>query len=234
MYPQRNALQCYAGDIAAIIANGEDVEVERTAMLDRSIRVVKEQVLVPVAQRVDKRIHPTTVTIVAGVVGIAAAAAAWQQMYVLGLVLWALNRVLDGLDGTLARATNQQSDLGGYIDILLDDLTYSLIVFAFAVGVGTVPAFIAAGFLLVMYRVNAASWMYLSSLLEKRAVGSKSNEEMTSITMPAGLVEGTETVIFYVLFYLFPSFIVPLFWAFGVLVGLTVVQRMIWAVRVLD
>lgn len=206
-------------------------------MLDRNIRVVKERVLNPVAEQISGGsvpIHPTTITIIAGGFGIAAAAAAWQQMYWLGLAFWAVNRILDGLDGTVARLTNQQSDMGGYIDILLDDLAYSIIVLAFAAGINTIPAYLAAGALLVSYRVNAASWMYLSSLLEKRQAGAKSNQEMTSITMPAGLIEGTETVIFYVLFYIFPGYIVPLFWVFAALVTITIVQRVIWAAKILD
>ncbi|MEL6149186.1 MAG: CDP-alcohol phosphatidyltransferase family protein, partial [Chloroflexota bacterium] len=194
-------------------------------MLDRDIRVYKEKVLNPIAEFVNGGVHPTTITLISGVFGVAAAAAAWQQMYWLGLGFWAVNRILDGLDGTVARLTNQQSDLGGYIDIMVDDLVYSVVILGFAVGINTVPAYVAAGFLLVTYRVNAASWMYLSSLLEKRAQGAKSSNEMTSVTMPTGLIEGTETVIFYILFYLLPGFVTPLFWIFGALITVTIIQR---------
>lgn len=200
-------------------------------MLDRNLRVYKEQLLDPVARQIGQDIHPTTITVAGAFVGVAAGVAGWQQAYWLGLVLWLLNRVLDGLDGTVARRTGQQSDLGGYIDILLDDLVYSVIVLLLAIGINTVPAYIAAGFLLVNYRVNAASWMYLSSVLEKRAMGAKSSGEMTSITMPPGLVEGTETVAFYIAFFVFPGLITPLFWVFGVLIALTTIQRVVWATR---
>ncbi len=203
-------------------------------MLDREVRVYKERVLNPVADGLGSAVHPTTITVIGAVFGVGAGVAAWQQMYWLGLGLWVVNRIMDGLDGTVARRTNQQSDLGGYVDIVLDDLVYSIIVLLFAVGLNTIPAYIAAGFLLVTYRVNAASWMYLASLLEKKSVGAKANNELTSITMPPGLIEGTETVIFYSLLFILPQFGVHLMWIFGVLVTLTVLQRVVWAVRNLD
>ncbi len=203
-------------------------------MLDQNLRVYKEQLLTPVADRVHRGVHPTMITAVAAVFGGMAALAGWQQLYWLGLLFWVMNRVLDGLDGTLARRTNQQSDFGGYIDILADDLIYSIVVLFLAIGVNTTEAYIAAGFLLVTYRVNAASWMYLASLMEKRALGAKTRGEMTSITMPSGLIEGTETVVFYIAFFVFPSLLVPLFWVFGTLVMLTVGQRILWAARNLD
>jgi phosphatidylglycerophosphate synthase len=203
-------------------------------MLDREVRVYKERLLNPIADGLGRAVHPTTITLIGAAFGVGAGVAAWQQMYWVGLGLWAVNRILDGLDGTVARRTNQQSDLGGYIDIVLDDLVYSLIVLLFAVGINTPQGYIAAGFLLVTYRVNAASWLYLASLLEKKSAGAKANKELTSITMPPGLIEGTETVIFYAFLFALPMFGVPLMWVFGVLVALTVVQRLVWAVRNLD
>lgn len=200
-------------------------------MLDQNLRIYKEQLLVPVASRLQYSIHPTTVTVVAGVVGIAAAVAAWQQMYVVGLGLWVANRILDGLDGTIARRTNRQTDFGGYLDMVLDNLVYSAIVVGLAAGINTAPAYLAMGVLLAVYYVNAASWMYLSSILEKRAQGAKASGEMTSVTMPPGLVEGTETLLFYVVFFLFAAWVVPLFWIFAALVMFTTGQRIVWAAR---
>lgn len=38
-----------------------------------------------------------------------------------------LIRVLDGLDGVVARQKNKQTDFGGYLDIILDFTVYSII-----------------------------------------------------------------------------------------------------------
>ena len=89
----------------------------------------------------------------------------------------------------------------------------------------------ALALLLSSFYVNAASWMYLSAVLEKRSVGAAARGETTSVTMPSGLIEGTETILFYALFLLFPGSLPLLFGAMSLLVWLTVGQRLIWALR---
>jgi phosphatidylglycerophosphate synthase len=200
-------------------------------MLDRNLRIYKEELLNPIADNLLSRVHPTTLTVIGFGFGIAAGVAAWQEAYTIGLILWTANRLFDGLDGTVARRYNKQSDLGGYIDIMLDDATYVWVVIGLALGANTIPVYVAGLFLLASYRVNAASWMYISTLLEKRQQGAKSNSELTSVTMPTGLIEGTETVIAYVLFFLLPGYLLPMFTIFAVLTTLTAGQRLVWAVR---
>ena len=51
--------------------------------------------------------------------------------------------------------------------------------------------------------------------------------------MPAGLVAGTETIVFYALFLLLPAYIVPLFLTMAALVLVGVTQRAVWAGRTL-
>jgi hypothetical protein len=77
----------------------------------------------------------------------------------------------------------------------------------------------ATAFLLAACYINAASWMYLSALLEKK------KNEPTTLAMPAGIIEGTETVVFYTLVLLFPRFTVPMFAVFAFLVALTALVR---------
>lgn len=200
-------------------------------MIDKVLREPKESLLTPLVRGPLRRIHPTTITIVAAGVGVACAVAAWQGAYLAALALWAANRVLDGLDGTMARATGRQSDLGAYLDILLDHLVYAAVPIGLAVAAGTQAAFIALALLLASFYLNGASWMYLAALLEKRSAGAAARGELTTVTMPAGLVEGAETVLFYSLFLLFPGALVPLFALMALLVLVTVGQRLAWAVR---
>jgi len=198
-------------------------------MLDQTLRIYKERLLEPIAAQVGAFASPLQITLVGFVAGVGACLAAWQQMYGLALVLWLLNRLLDGLDGTVARSTGRQSDFGGYLDIVLDDVIYAGLALALALSVNTVGAYIAAGVLLALYRVNAASWMMLAALLEKRAHGAQVHGEMTSVTMPHGLSEGTETIVFYVLCILFPTWLVALYSILAVLVVVMVIQRLLWA-----
>ncbi|GAB4212138.1 MAG: CDP-alcohol phosphatidyltransferase family protein [Roseiflexaceae bacterium] len=202
-------------------------------MVDKVLRYPKEQILTPLARGPLRALHPTAVTLLACAVGLATALAAWQQLYIPALVLWLLNRTLDGLDGTLARVHGRQSDLGGYLDILLDVLVYAAVPFGLALGVGTPAAFLSLALLLGSFYINGASWMYLAALLEKRNQGAKAGGELTTVTMPGGLIEGTETVVFYALFLLFPSALVPLFGLMALLVGVTTLQRLVWAIRIM-
>lgn len=199
-------------------------------MLDHTLRSYKDKLLNPIVDHLLKDVHPTTLTVIGFGFGVAAGVFATQQLYMWGLLMWGMNRLFDGLDGTVARRYHKQSDLGGYLDILLDDTIYVWVVMGLAIGANTLPTSLAALFLVSTFRINSASWNYLASLLEKRAQGAKVRQELTSITMPPGLIEGTETIAFYVLFFLLPAWILPLFWLMGALVLVTVVQRYVWAV----
>jgi len=201
-------------------------------MIDEILRIPKEKIMKPLAKAMPD-ISPATVTVVACAVGVGAGLAAAGQQYGLALGLWAVNRLLDGLDGTLARLRNQQSDLGGYLDIVLDFVVYSAIPIGLAVGSPQPGAMLAALFLLASFYVNTATWMYLAALLEKRNQGAKARGELTTITMPGGLVEGLESLLFYTLFLLFPHWLSALFGVMAGLVVVTAAQRVVWAVRYL-
>lgn len=173
--------------------------------------------------------HPITVTGIAWLVGIGAVAAAAGGRYRLALAAWLANRTLDGLDGVLARRTGRQSDLGGYLDLLLDFTIYALLPVGLVMSRPSLSVALAALALLASFYVNAASWMYLSAVLERRAAGAAARGEQTSVAMPGGIVTGTETIVFYALFLLFPGNLAPLFLVMAALVVVTALQRLIWA-----
>ena len=51
------------------------------------------------------------------------------------------------------------------------------------------------------------------------------------MTVPAGLIDGAETVAFYVAFFLWPRYHRLLFYAMAALVGVNVFIRLVWAKR---
>lgn len=199
-------------------------------MFDNSARAAKEIVLAPVAGVLD-RTHPTTVTVISFLIGIVCAVLAWQGLYVWSAVFWVLNRVTDGLDGTMARIHGKQSDLGGYIDILADFAIYAAVPIALVMSDPSFNRYVALAYLLAAYYVNAASWMYLSAILEKRKHGAKQNQEKTSVTMPVAIIGGLETVLVYPVFLLWHEQVVIWFGVMGTLVLVSVVQRLVWAAR---
>lgn len=171
------------------------------------------------------RLQPDRVTQVACLFGLACAFAAGMGFYGLALVFWLTNRVLDGLDGTLARARGLQSDWGGYQDIVLDHIVYAAIPLGLALHSGESRVVMACAVLQASYFVNTISWCYLAALMEKRRVGAGHLGEMTSVAMPAALIEGTETVLFFCAFLLWPALAAPLFWLKAILVSVGVYQR---------
>ena len=200
-------------------------------MFDDLLRHLKDRLLTPVAARVGRRVHPNAVSVAALAVGLLAGALAARRLYAAALAAWALNRVLDGLDGTLARVTGRQSDFGGYLDILLDFVVYAAVPLGLVFGVGTLGAARAGLWLVASFFVNAASWMYLSAVLERRAQGAASRGELTTVTMPPALVAGAETVVLYALFLAFPARLPTQFAIMTALVAANVVQRLVWAAR---
>jgi hypothetical protein len=69
------------------------------------------------------------------------------------------------------------------------------------------------------------------ALLEARLDGAASHGETTSTTMPPGIVAGTETIVFYTLFFLIHTRLATLFTAMAILVLADVVMRLHWANR---
>ena len=54
---------------------------------------------------------------------------------------------------------------------------------------------------------------------------------LTAIGMPAGLIEGAETIVFYTLFFLLPAYVGWLFLLMAALVLVTAAQRIWWTYR---
>lgn len=199
-------------------------------MLDEPLRRLKEAVLQPAAQRIGTWLHPITLSLIGFGFGLLAAISAYAGISLAAAALWLANRAFDGLDGTVARTHGKQSDLGGYLDLLLDFTIYALIPLGLAAGSSDANAAPAAALLLGSFYLNAASWMALSAIMEKRGQGT-SDTHSTTLVMPGGLIEGAETVLIFTVLLLLPAQMVPLFMLMGLLVLLTVAQRVIWAVR---
>ena len=195
-------------------------------MFDTTLRKTKDRIGEPIARRLIN-ISPNTISLIGLGFGIASAIFAARQLYFFGLAFWLLNRIFDGLDGLLARLHNKQDDFGGYLDIILDFVAYAAIPLGFGLGLASQNVYLALAFLLSIYYLNTASWMFLPAILEKRS--ARDPETTTTIIMPAGLIGGFETILFYSLFFLLPQYILELFIVFSLLILITIIQRLFWA-----
>ncbi len=138
-------------------------------------------------------------------------------------------RVADGLDGAVARAT-QKTDFGGYLDIACDFLVYGAVPLAFVIRDPAANG-VAGAFLLATFYVNGTTFLGFAILAAKRGMETKVQGEK-SLYYTAGLLEGTETILFFVLLCLWPAWFAPLAWVFGALCCVTAFSRVLLARRV--
>ena len=137
-------------------------------------------------------------------------------------------RIADGLDGAIARA-GVASDFGGYLDIVADFTFYGAVPFAFALRDPLVA--VPAAFLLLSFYVNGASFLGYAVQAAKRGMETSGRGEK-SLYFTAGLLEGTETILFFAVICWQPLWFGPLAWVFGTLCFVTVGARVMLARRV--
>ena len=144
----------------------------------------------------------------------------------MALVPLLLSRVADGLDGAVARAT-RKTDFGGYLDITSDFLFYGAVPLAFVLADPSANG-AAGAFLLTSFYINGASFLGYAILAEKRGMQT-TKRGAKSLYFTGGLLEGFETIAFFVALCLFPSYFAPLAWVFGALCFITAGSRVLLA-----
>lgn len=198
-------------------------------MIDAQLR----RITGPAFERTGARLHrlgvdATTVTAVGWILGIGACVAAGARSWPAALGLWLANRLLDGLDGAVARAAGPTAR-GGFLDIVADFSVYGGFVAGVAIGVPS--ARLACVVLLLAYYTSGTAFLALSSLLERRpiAVGpdGEGDGDGRSLRFVGGIAEGAETVTVYVALCLWPAHAAAIAWAFAAAVGVTALQR-VW------
>jgi phosphatidylglycerophosphate synthase len=197
-------------------------------MFDSQVRRLKDKLYLPLAKRFSKA-PPAFITTLALITGFICAYLAAVNSVIPSLIMWLISRMLDGFDGLVARLHGKQSDFGGYFDIVLDFFIYAAVPIGLVLSEPTSQNYFALAIMLSSFYVNTASWMYLAAILEKRSL--RETDTQTTITVPSGLIGGTETISMYCVFLLFPNWMTILFHIFSMLVFITVIQRLMWAYK---
>lgn len=174
---------------------------------------------------------PNAVTLAGLALGLLSAALIASGAFAAALAVLVASRIADGLDGAVARAT-KGSAYGGYLDITCDFLFYGAVPFAFVV-LDPGANGLAGAFLLASFYFNGASFLGYAILAEKHDMETAA-QGVKSLYYSNGILEGTETILFFVLLCLFPAFFPPLAWAFGTLCFATGALRLWGAYRVFD
>ncbi len=190
-------------------------------MLDRAARRLIDPTLESLAGRAARLgLTADRVTVLGFGIGLAAIVAIAVKLYLVGLVLLLLNRLADGVDGCLARR-NGPTDLGGYLDIVLDFIIYAGLGFAFALA--QPEQAVAAAFLIFSFMGTGSSFLAFAIFAAKRRLGEQ--QGLKGFYYLGGLTEGTETILLFVFVCLLPGYFAEAAYVFGALCWLTTIGR---------
>ncbi len=200
-------------------------------MLDGRMR----RVIDPVVNRWGRRLAArgwtadkmTLAGLALGLVAAGALATGWPGW--VALVPLLASRLADGLDGAVARATTK-TDFGGYLDIVCDFVFYGAIPLAFVLRDPAANG-VAGAVLLMAFYANGSSFLAYAILAEKRGMQTADRGEKSLYFTP-GLLEGTETIGFFIALCVWPFAFAPLAWIFGILCLYTCASRVWLAWRV--
>lgn len=144
--------------------------------------------------------------------GLSAVAIIAGGEYLIGGIFILLNRLFDGLDGAVARAT-KPTQSGGFLDIVLDFFFYGLVPVGFAIA-DPARNGAAAAFLLASFYANGSAFLAFSIFAEKYKLTSDA-QGIKSLYYMSGIAEGFETIVVFVLFCLYPNRFAELAIIFG-------------------
>ena len=195
-------------------------------MLDKSAQAFLRPVMVRTA-RVLCRLGVTADALswTGFVLGNPAAVTIASGQFLVGLALLLASRLMDGLDGAVARAT-QPTDRGGFLDITLDFVFYASIPLAFAVADPDANA-LAAAVLLASFIGTGSSFLAFAIVAEKRRLQSLAFPDK-SFYFLGGLTEATETLAAFVAMCLWPQWFAEIAYGFATLCVITTALRIGW------
>jgi phosphatidylglycerophosphate synthase len=154
-------------------------------MFDSQLRLVIDRPMAALARWLAPfGIGANWVTLAGAVVAFVALILIGRGLYLFGLTAILFNRLLDGLDGAVARQS-QPTDLGAYIDAVFDTLFFASIPFAFALA--DPERAVAASFLIFgSMAAGASAWIFMAFTQKEGAAGIPIASVIESLVMVLG------------------------------------------------
>ena len=197
-------------------------------MFDARLRPLIDRLLNPIGRGlVALGMTANQVTMIGAAFGLIAAGCVAAGLFYPALWFVIANRVIDGLDGAVARAS-RSSDFGGYLDIVSDFIFYSAIPLAFAVA--RPETALAAAFLIFSFIGTATSFLGFAILAEKHHVTTQIHGNKAFYYL-GGLTEGTETILLFLAILVWPDHFSVMAIIFGILCWVTTGTRIYAAHR---
>ena len=180
---------------------------------------------------IPQNISANMITILGFVIGLFAVPLISFKLYSAALVLISVNRFFDGLDGAIARR-NGITSLGGLLDITCDFIFYSALILGFAIADPEKNG-MASLFLIFSFVGTSTSFLAFAAVSKKHNLFQEKRGKKAFIYL-GGLVEGAETILFYLIVCLFPEHFPILALIFGIICWLSVFGRIGTAYLVLS
>ena len=197
-------------------------------MFDAQLRPLIDRLLDPIGQGLVRLgVTANQVTMIGAAFGLIAAGCVAAGLFHTASWFVIANRVIDGMDGAVARAS-RSSDFGGYLDIVSDFIFYSAIPMAFAVAQPETA--LAAAFLIFSFIGTATSFLGFAILAEKHHVTTKIRGKKAFYYL-GGLTEGTETILLLLAMLVWPDYFSVMAFIFGILCWVTTGTRIYAAYR---
>ena len=197
-------------------------------MFDAQLRPLIDRLLNPIGRGlVTLGVTANQVTMIGAAFGMIAAGFVAAGLFYPALWFVIANRVIDGLDGAVARAS-RSSDFGGYLDIVSDFIFYSAIPLAFAVAQPETA--LAAAFLIFSFIGTATSFLGFAILAEKHHVTTQIRGKKAFYYL-GGFTEGTETILLFLAMLIWPDYFNVMAIIFGILCWATTGTRIYAAYR---
>ncbi|AHM03101.1 Putative phosphatidylglycerophosphate synthase [Roseibacterium elongatum DSM 19469] len=198
-------------------------------MIDARLLPLQRRLMDPPARHLASRgIRADQVTLAGFAIGLLAVMAAALGLVWLALLGLVLNRLADGLDGAIARAT-QTTDRGAFLDIALDFVFYALFPLGFALADPAQNA-LSAAVLIASFVGTGSSFLAFSVIAERRGL-TADDYPTKGIYYLGGLTEGFETVVLFIAFCLFPTAFPALAYLFAAACFVTMGTRWLMGYR---
>jgi phosphatidylglycerophosphate synthase len=194
-------------------------------MFDRQMLALTKPAVDGVAKWIASRgITANQVSFTGFAFGMVAAALIAHGHIMTAIVPLLLNRLLDGLDGAVARFSTP-TDRGAFLDITLDFLFYAAVPLAFGFCNPDRNA-LAAAVLLASFIGTGVSFLAYAIMAEKR--GEKSADYPSkSFYYLGGLTEGFETVTCFVVMCIWPEHYAVFAYVYAAMCCVTTLTRLI-------
>lgn len=200
-------------------------------MLDQKLNLFFKPVLTKFATILLKyKILPNQITLFSFILGIFCFIFLSQGNTYIALILFILNRFFDGIDGALARL-KEPSDLGGFYDIISDFLIYALLPFGFILFDNN--NFLSMSFLLTSFIATCSTFLTTAWIFEKKKIKIEQLSKK-SFFYSEGLIEGAETIILFILMFVFYEVASFIAWIFALLCFLTAIIRVLKVTKILN